>query len=112
MDRRALLRGIALAITASGTLELEAAQHVHTETSSEKSKTGTYKLKAFTAGEFKTLERLAELIVPADQVSGSAKDAGAPEFIDTLSSQNEALADIFHGGIKSPAHSPPSRCHH
>ena len=99
MDRRALLRGIALAITASGTLELEAAQHVHTETSSEKSKTGTYKLKAFTAGEFKTLERLAELIVPADQVSGSAKDAGAPEFIDTLSSQNEALADIFHGGL-------------
>jgi hypothetical protein len=99
MDRRALLRGIALAITASGTLDLEAAQHVHTETTAEKSKTGVYKIKEFTPGEFKTLERLAELIVPADKVSGSAKDAGAPEFIDTLSSQNDALADIFHGGL-------------
>lgn len=99
MDRRAVLRGIALAITASGTLELEAAQHVHSETSAEKSKNGTYKVKEFTAGEFKTLERLAELIVPADKVSGSAKDAGAPEFIDTLSSQNETLANIFHGGL-------------
>ncbi len=99
MDRRALLRGIALAITATGTLDAQAAQHVHTETSAEKSKTGSYKLKAFTTGEFKLLERLAELIVPADKVSGSAKDAGAPEFIDTLSSQNEELADIFHGGL-------------
>ena len=99
MDRRAVLRGIALALTASGTLELEAAQHVHTETSTEKSKTGTYKPKAFTAAEFTTLERLSELIVPADKVSGSAKDAAAPAFIDTLASQNETLADIFHGGL-------------
>jgi len=99
IDRRAVLRGIALAITASGTLDLEAAQHVHTETTAEKAKTGTYKLKEFTAAEYKTLERLAELIVPADKVSGSAKDAGAPEFIDTLSSQNDTLADLFHGGL-------------
>lgn len=98
-DRRAILRGIALAITTSGTLELEAAQHVHEETSAEKAKTGAYKLKEFTAAEYQTLERLAELIVPADSVSGSAKDAGAPAFIDTLSSQNDTLADLFHGGL-------------
>lgn len=99
LDRRAILRGIALALTASGTLELEAAQHVHNETGTEKAKTGTYKAKEFTASEFATLGRLAELIVPADGVSGSAKDAGAPEFIDTLSKQNETLATIFHGGL-------------
>jgi gluconate 2-dehydrogenase gamma chain len=99
IDRRAALRSIALAITATGTLDLEAAQHVHTETGAEKSKTGAYKPKEFTPGEFNLLGRLAELIVPADKVSGSAKDAGAPEFIDTLSSQNESLADIFHGGL-------------
>jgi gluconate 2-dehydrogenase gamma chain len=99
MDRRALLRGIALAITASGTLEVEAAQHVHAETTAEKGKTGTYKPKELTAAEFKTIGRLAEIIVPADTISGSAKDAGAPEFIDTLSSQNETLATIFHGGL-------------
>jgi len=99
LDRRAALRSIALAITATGTLDLEAAQHVHTETGGEKAKTGTYKPKEFTPGEFALLGRGAELIVPADKISGSAKDAGASEFIDTLSSQNETLADIFHGGL-------------
>jgi hypothetical protein len=99
IDRRSLIRNLALAITAVGTLDLEAAQHVHTETGSEKAKTGNYKIKAFEPGEYKTLQRLAVLIVPADSVSDSALDAGAPEFIDTLASENEQLADIFHGGL-------------
>lgn len=98
LDRRSLIRTIALGLTALGTLDVEAAQHVHTETAAEKAK-GPYKVKAFTAGEYKTLQRLAVLIVPADSVSGSALDAGAPEFIDTLASQNEKIADIFHGGL-------------
>jgi len=98
LDRRSLIRTIALGLTALGTLDVEAAQHVHTETAAEKAK-GPYKVKTFTAGEYKTLQRLAVLIVPADSVSGSALDAGAPEFIDTLASQNEKIADIFHGGL-------------
>ena len=93
-----MIRGIALALTALGTLDLEAAQHVHAETEAEKKK-GPYKVKAFTAHEYATLQRLAVIIVPADKVSGSGLDAGAPEFIDTLASQNEALADIYHGGL-------------
>ena len=97
-DRRQLIRGLALALTAVGTLDLEAAQHVHNETGAEKAR-GTYKVKAFKPNEYKTLQRLAVIIVPADDVSGSALDAGAPEFIDTLSSQNPALAGIFHGGL-------------
>ncbi len=98
IDRRSIIHGIALALTSLGTLDLEAAQHVHDANSREKAK-GPYKVKEFTAAEFKTLGRLAELIVPKDNVSGSALDAGAPEFIDLLSSQNERLADIFHGGL-------------
>lgn len=98
MDRRSLIRGLALAITSIGTLDLDAAQHVHTETGAEKNK-GAYKVKAFQPGEYKTLQRLAELIVPKDDVSGSGVDAGAPEFIDLLSSQNEDLAATFHGGL-------------
>jgi hypothetical protein len=99
IDRRSLIRNLALAITAAGTLDLDAAQHVHAETGQEKAKSGNYKVKAFQPGEYKTLQRLAVLIMPADGVSGSALDAGAPEFIDTLASQNEQLADIFHGGL-------------
>ena len=98
IDRRSIIRGLALAITSAGMLDLDAAQHVHTETSSEKAK-GAYKVKAFQPAEYKTLQRLAELIVPKDDVSGSALDAGAPEFIDLLCSQNEELADIFQGGL-------------
>jgi len=98
LDRRELIRGIALALTAFGTMDMEAAQHIHTETEAEKKK-GPYKVKAFTAHEYATIRRLAEIIVPADKVSGSGVDAGAPEFIDTLSSQNAVLADIYHGGL-------------
>ena len=98
IDRRSIIRGLALAITSAGMLDLDAAQHVHTETASEKAK-GAYKVKAFQPAEYKTLQRFAELIVPKDDVSGSALDAGAPEFIDLLCSQNEKLADIFHGGL-------------
>jgi gluconate 2-dehydrogenase gamma chain len=98
IDRRSMIRRLALAITSVGVLDLDAAQHVHTETAAEKAK-GPYKVKAFQPAEYKTLQRLAEIIVPKDDVSGSGLDAGAPEFIDVLSSQNEALADIFHGGL-------------
>lgn len=98
IDRRAVIRRLALVLTAAGVFDAEAAQHVHAETAAAKAG-GPYKVKAFTAGEFTTLQRLAELIVPADAVSGSAKEAGAAEFIDTLSAQNEQLADIFHGGL-------------
>ena len=98
LDRREALRNIAAGALAVGTVESLAAQHVHDTAQAEKSK-GPYKPKEFTAAEFKTLGRLAQIIVPADDVSASALEAGAPEFIDLLSSQNEKLAEIFHGGL-------------
>jgi hypothetical protein len=98
--RRDALRKIALALTAAGggSLSVEAAQHVHSATAAERSN-GAYTPKAFSAHEWTTLRRLTELIVPADSRSGSALDAGAPEFIDMLASQNVELARIYHGGI-------------
>jgi gluconate 2-dehydrogenase gamma chain len=57
------------------------------------------KPKRFTAAEYKTLQRLADLIIPADDHSPGALTAGAPEFIDFLASQSKELADIFTGGI-------------
>jgi len=99
IDRRELIRKLALAMTAMGSLDLAGAQHVHEETRHEKAAKGAYTPKALKPHEYKTVTRLAELIVPADDVSGSAVDAGAPEFIDLLCSQNEQLADIYHGGL-------------
>jgi gluconate 2-dehydrogenase gamma chain len=97
VSRRDLLRGIALSATLGG-LPLEAAQHVHDLALQEKA-AGPYKPKLFNAHEYATLRRLADLIVPADDVSPGALAAGAPEFIDLLSSQNPELAAIYTGGM-------------
>ena len=50
-----------------------------------------YKVKAFQPAEYKTLQRLAEIIVPKDDVSGSGLDAGAPEFIDCSPARTKLL---------------------
>lgn len=99
-NRREIIRTLAMGLTAvGGAMDLEAAQHVHLAAAAEKATKGAYKVKEFKPHEYKTIARLAELIVPADSVSGSAVDAGAPEFIDTLASQNPKLAEIYHGGL-------------
>lgn len=99
VSRRALLKRIAMAVASTGVLDLASGQHVHKAVSHEKQRTGEYTPQAFHAGEYQTLQRLSELIIPADDHSGSALDAGAPEFVDLLSSQNEELARIFISGI-------------
>ncbi|MBL8175761.1 MAG: gluconate 2-dehydrogenase subunit 3 family protein [Bryobacterales bacterium] len=96
--RRTILRNIALTLTAGGVLDTAAAQHVHEAAAAAKAG-GVYKPKAFGAHQYKTVQRLAELIVPKDEKSGSAVDAGAPEFIDLLCSQNKDLANIYFGGL-------------
>jgi len=101
LSRRNAIRRIALALTAAGTgaLDLASAQHVHKEVESSKGAAGDYTPKLLTEHEFQTVSRLAELIVPSDERSGSAVDAGAPEFIDLLCSQNETLARTYTSGI-------------
>jgi gluconate 2-dehydrogenase gamma chain len=98
VSRRDVLRNIAIAATMGG-LTAEAAQHVHHAAAEEKKATGIYKPKAFTAQEFKTLQRLSDLIIPADEVSKGALDAGAAEFIDLLSSQSWEMKSIYTGGL-------------
>ncbi len=97
-SRRDLLRNVALAAVLGG-LDVEAAQHVHTAAATEKATTGTYKAKLLNAHEYQTMQKLADLILPADEHSKGALDAGAVEFIDLLCSQNPDLAAIYTGGL-------------
>jgi gluconate 2-dehydrogenase gamma chain len=97
-SRRELLRNIALGVMA-GAVSLEAAQHVHNLAAADSVAGGAYKPKAFTEHEYATLEKLADWIVPSDDRSPGATEAGAPAFIDLLSSQNPELAAIYTGGI-------------
>ena len=99
--RRDALRQIAIALTAAGSaMELNAqqAEHVHSAAAAD-TKGGKYTPKVFNEHEWATVARLSELVVPADARSGSAVDAGAPQFIDVLCSQNPELTVIFTGGI-------------
>jgi len=98
-SRRDLLR-ITLTTFGVSVVSAEAAQHVHQAVAGEKKTAqGPYKPKRFTASEYKTLQRLADLIIPADDRSQGALAAGAPEFIDFLASQSPELTAIYTGGI-------------
>ncbi len=99
--RRDALRKIALSLTVAGSLrelDAQAAEHVHSAAAAD-TKGGKYTPKQFNAHEWATITRLSEIVVPADDRSGSAVDAGAPQFIDLLCSQNQELAVIFTGGL-------------
>lgn len=102
LSRRAAVRRIALALTAAGMARGIApadGAEVHGQIADERTLEGEYKVKYFNEHEFRTLERLSELIVPADEGGPSGRDGGAPEFIDLLTSQNPEFAKIFTGGI-------------
>jgi gluconate 2-dehydrogenase subunit 3-like protein len=53
----------------------------------------------FTLHELATASRLADLIIPRDERSGSATDAGVPEFIDFILSEYEDMQITFRGGL-------------
>ena len=65
---------------------------------------GPFKPKFFTAHEYATVAMLADIVIPKDERSGSASDAGVPQFIDysmsvTLADQPERLT-AMRGGLK------------
>ncbi len=102
LSRREALRHVALAVTAAGLgrgMVPAAAAQVHGQVEDERTFRGEYTVKLFNDHEFRTLERLAELVLPADDGGPSGRDGGAPEFIDLLASENRELADIFTGGM-------------
>jgi hypothetical protein len=98
-SRREALRNIALSVTLAG-MPADAAQHVHEHAEQEKQKTGgVYKPKHFNDHEYATVRRLTELIIPKDEVSGSAIEAGAPEFIDLIADNNSEIGLRMTGGL-------------
>ena len=102
LSRRDVLRniGISLSLARMGqdVLSAQDAGHVHHMVAQERAK-GVYKPKELTAHEYATLERLAALIIPADEHSKGAVEAGAPEFIDLLCAASDDMAGTYHGGL-------------
>ena len=54
----------------------------------------------FTDHEMKTIRTLADIIIPADDVSGSASDAGVPEFISFIVKDMPYHQLPMRGGLK------------
>ena len=107
IDRREMLRraSVPLAGLALSTAQVEAA-HEHVAKAKAAAKAGPYKPKVFDAHEWATVRLLADMVLPADERSGSATDALVPEFIDFILDdplaeprERESLQTRMRGGL-------------
>ena len=79
----------------------QAAEYAHHMIAAEKAAAPAkaYAPKFFSTHEYKTLRTLCQTIIPPDADSGGAIEAGAPEFIDLLTSENKDYQRILGGGM-------------
>ena len=101
LSRRDVLKSFSLGILAGSVLQAipaEAAEMAHRMIAAEQA-AGGYTPKFFAAHQYQTLRSLCEAILPADADSGGAIAAGAPEFIDLLTSENPDYQLRLGGGL-------------
>ena len=55
--------------------------------------------KFFTASEYRLVSVLADIVIPKDERSGSATDAGVPEFMDFMMIDQPARQVAMRGGL-------------
>lgn len=104
ISRRDILKSLtATAVTGSvlRVIPLEAAEFAHRMIRAEKAAADTqsYTPKFFSAHAYKTLQSLCNSIIPPDNDAKGAVEAGAPEFIDLLTSENSDCQLSLGGGL-------------
>ena len=104
VSRRDILRTLAMGAVSGSVLQVipaKAAEFAHQTVRNEKaaSAAGRYAPKFFSAHQYEMLNSLCDTIIPKDEKSGGAVEAGAPEFIDLLSSENEDFQVALGGGL-------------
>jgi len=102
ISRRDILKSLALTAAGSSVLRvipLEAAEYAHRMVNEEKVAAQTYTPKFFSPHAYKTLQSLCNTIIPSDNESKGAVEAGAPEFIDLLTSENTDYQVALGGGL-------------
>ena len=62
--------------------------------------TGDFRPAFFTPHEWRTVRVLVDLVIPADDRSGSATDAGVPEFMDFMLDERESMQTRMRGGLR------------
>ena len=107
MERRSALQLIAGGVIAG---QLEAAQQHHLVTVA--GGPGDYKLQFFTPEQNKTIDTLANLIIPADEQSAGAHDAKVSLFIDLMvASSAQEIKNEWLAGIRAVEREAETRYH-
>jgi gluconate 2-dehydrogenase gamma chain len=104
IDRRGVLRLLASAPVAAGFVwtdaEARQAHHLAQAARLSAAQTGAaYTPKFFTPHEWDTVRVLVDIIIPKDERSGSATDAGVPEFMDFIVLDQEERQTAMRGGL-------------
>ncbi len=102
ISRRDILKTLGAGVVAGSVLKVipaQAAEYAHRMVRQEKAASGAYQPKFFTAHQYATLRQLCQTIIPPDGHSGGAIEAGAPEFIDLLTSENTEYQLTLGGGL-------------
>ncbi|PYU39154.1 MAG: transcriptional initiation protein Tat [Acidobacteria bacterium] len=104
ITRRDILRTLAVGAVGGSVLQVipaKAAEYIHQMVHKEKAAApaGKYSPKYFSAPHYATLIALCDFIIPKDEKSGGAVEAGAPEFIDLHTSENPEYQLKLGGGL-------------
>ncbi len=104
VSRRDILKSLMIGVTAGSALRvipLQAAEYAHNMVMAENAMKAdaVYKPKFFRPRQYQTLQSLCQTIIPPDGESGGAIEAGAPEFIDLLTSENPEYQLKLGGGL-------------
>ena len=92
---------VAAGVGLAGTAEAEQAHQQHgTAKPAAGRRAAPYKPKFFNAHEWATVALLSTIIIPKDERSGSAGDAGVPEFIDFMMTDRPDLQVPIRGGLR------------
>lgn len=104
ITRRDILKTLTLSAVGGSVLQVipaKAAEYAHKLIQNQKvaSPSGKYAPKYFLPHQYEMLTDLCDTIIPKDEKSGGAVEAGAPEFIDLLTSENEKYQVTLGGGL-------------
>lgn len=102
ISRRDILKSLTLTAVGGSVLRvipLEAAEYAHRLINDEKAAAETYTPKFFSPHAYKTLASLCNTIIPPDGEAKGAVEAGAPEFIDLITSENPDYQVSLGGGL-------------
>ena len=99
MTRRDAVRLLAIAPLATAFRWAPESVHDAVALAREARARGAYDPKNFTAHEWETVRVLVDLILPKDERSGSATDAGVPEYMDFMLTDRPDGQTPMRGGL-------------